>query len=114
MKVRMAICDDHRGHASELEGGLRRILADRGDVSAEIDLYETGEGLLRAIDRAPYPVVFLDMEMPGKGGLDIAEIIRQNDRRALLIFVTGHAEYMRRSFEVQPFRYLSKLDFLHV
>lgn len=108
MNVGIAICDDNRQDASRLEQMLEPILDNITGLTWETNIYETGEGLLRAMEDAPYALLFLDMEMPAMDGISLAESIRMKHRDVLIIFVTSHARYMQRSFEVQPFRYLMK------
>ncbi|MHA7965092.1 LytR/AlgR family response regulator transcription factor [Paenibacillus sp. CAU 1782] len=108
MNLTIAICDDNRTEASKLEQLLEVVFSAMPDIAFNIDIYETGEGLLHALETCSYPLLFLDMEIPGRDGIEVAEIIRQFDKDMLIIFVTSHINYMQRSFEVRPFRYLLK------
>lgn len=108
MNLTIAICDDDRNDATRLEQMLEGIFSDMNDMDLKIDIYETGEGLLHALEKVAYPILFLDMEIPGCDGIGVAEIIRKRDRDMLIFFVTSHSQYMQRSFEVRPFRYLLK------
>ncbi|TDL57088.1 response regulator transcription factor [Paenibacillus dendritiformis] len=46
--------------------------------------------------------------MPGQNGIEIASVIRKQDRNAIIIFITDHKEYVYEVFEVLPFRFLRK------
>lgn len=108
MNLTIAICDDNRTDASKLEQMLEVVFSAIPDIDIKIDIYETGEGLLHALETVAYPILFLDMEMPGRDGMAVAEMIRKSDKEMLIFFVTSHSNYMQRSFEVRPFRYLLK------
>ena len=53
-------------------------------------------------------IVFLDVEMPGKTGVEAARVIQDMDPSIILIFATAHDEYMGDAFEVYAFDYLVK------
>lgn len=51
---------------------------------------------------------FLDIEMPGGSGLDLAAKLRGLRPDTNLIFITGHSEYAMRAFELYASGYLLK------
>lgn len=50
--------------------------------------------------------IFLDIEMPGISGLELAKSLR--DRTKFLIFVTGHPSYALNAFDLNANQYLLK------
>ena len=96
--IAAAIVDDEAPARSE----LRYLLAAHDDIhvvgeagtSAEADL------LVRA---GGYDVVFLDVELPGLSGLELAPLAR-----AAVVFVTAHERYAVEAFAVEAFDYLLK------
>lgn len=54
-----------------------------------------------------YDAVFLDMEMPDKNGLSLAEDIN-NHYKTKIIFITNHKEYMHMTFNVNAFQFIHK------
>jgi len=98
--VRIAICDDEKEIREQVKG---RIGCCPG---YEIVTYATGEELLAEGKR--FDIVFLDIQMPGKNGIETARAIRAFDREAVLIFVTGLKEYVFDAFDVGAFHYLLK------
>lgn len=98
--MRIAICDD--------EENIRIILAEklRNMVStAEILLYPSGESLLTA---SPPDILLLDIQMPGRSGMEIAQELRRRNGKMILIFVTALEEYVFQAFDVGAFHYLVK------
>lgn len=99
--MRIAICDD--------EEKVRRILAEkvRGlSPEAEVLCYASGKEMLSA-DRAP-DILFLDIQMPGMGGMEVARRIREKNKRMILIFVTAREDCVFGAFDVGAFHYLVK------
>lgn len=52
--------------------------------------------------------VFLDIQMPGMRGTEIARVIRQTRPRLPIIFTTAYAEYAVEAFEINSTDYLLK------
>ncbi|MNJ46480.1 Transcriptional regulatory protein YpdB [compost metagenome] len=108
MELHIAICDDDRLHASKVEEVLIKLISMVQGIRSHIDIYESGEALLIAMEHTAYHILYLDMEMPGEDGITVAEQIRKANDKVLIIFVTSHSTYMYRSFQVQPYGYLLK------
>ena len=67
-----------------------------------------GDELIRLYDETHPQVVLMDVEMPGKSGIECARAIQDRDPRAVIVFATAHEEYMKSAFEVYAFDYLVK------
>ncbi|MDF2926341.1 MAG: yehT 2 [Paenibacillaceae bacterium] len=63
---------------------------------------------LQALDRMRPQVWFLDIEMPGMTGLELAEKIHAVDPDAVVIFVTAYDQYAIAAFELAAIDYLLK------
>ena len=50
----------------------------------------------------------LDIEMPGKGGMETAHGLRDANLKMLIIFVTAYPDYVFQGYEVQAFHYILK------
>lgn len=108
--LNIAICDDNTEHINILE----KYLFEISNIKIECDVYQSGESLIDAyknnVER--YDVVLLDMEMEELNGIETANLIREFDEHIIIIFVTSHSEYMKESFQCQPFRFIEKpLDY---
>lgn len=53
-------------------------------------------------------IVFLDIEMPGINGIQLADKIRREYNALNIIFVTGHPEYSYEAYGVRPSGFLAK------
>lgn len=80
------------------------------NLTVDIDVYKSGEEMLRMIEaeKVRPQILFLDMEMKQMNGIETARKLRDKDRSMLIIYVTSYDKYTMDSFEVSPFRYLLK------
>jgi len=101
--IKVLIADD--------EAGMRLILRKRIEKAADFCVVgeaETGGETLALYDRLRPDVVFLDVDMPERTGVECARMIQDRDPSCILIFATAHEEYMGDAFEVYAFDYLVK------
>lgn len=108
--MKVAICDDELSHCGTLERYLMKISEKYINLTVDIDVYQSGEEMLRVIEteKARPQILFLDMEMDGMNGIETARKLRDRNRSMLIIYVTSYDKYTMDSFEVSPFRYLLK------
>lgn len=99
--MKIAIVDDEKIIRKEMESFIRERTSD-----CSVDGYDTGEELLLAEKK--YDIVFLDICMEGKNGIDIARSLRRNEQPPVLIFVTAIKDYVFEAFDVAAFHYLLK------
>lgn len=103
MTLKALVVDDEAPARSE----LRYLLDEAGGVEVIGEASNASEAsqLIKAI---PYDVVFLDIDMPGMSGIQLAEMLIQLDRPPSVIFVTAHSEHAVKAFEVSAVDYLVK------
>jgi two-component system LytT family response regulator len=101
--IRVVIADDDMGMRL-----IEKKMIERVEGFALAGEATDGEELLRLVEEEHPQVVFLDVEMPGKTGVECARLIQDMDPAILLIFATAHDQYMGEAFEVYAFDYLVK------
>jgi len=107
MQLTVAICDNKE--AERLR--MARLLQDysrRRHVSFNIDLYDSGERFISAINQHRWDAVILDIFMEDADGLKAAERLRACDNECILIFVTTSLEHGVISYKFQASDYLIK------
>lgn len=106
--LEIAICDDSVIVSSDIESKLQR-LAKKFAIDIEIDIFYDGNALVKHICNGNrYDLIYLDIEMQGKNGVDAAREIRVFDKKALIIYVTNYESFAKEAFEVSAFRFITK------
>lgn len=106
-KIFIAVCDDVAEYVHHIKQIVENELSAL-NIAAQIDIYIQAESLMES--ETEYDIIFLDIEMPQKNGLLIAEEFRKKNKTSKIVFLTGYKEYMQEAFKVHPFRYLYKTD----
>lgn len=106
--LNVGICDDSPMDIEILSSFISSFTIDN-NFYFKIHKFSSGAALIDAHAKRHMDVIFLDIEMPGRSGMDIAKQLRMDGNDdVLIIFVTSYPEYMQDSFDVQPFHFLSK------
>lgn len=103
MTLRVLVVDDEQLAREELCYQLERL--------GEIEIAgQAGNGLeaLAAIDRLEPDLVFLDVQMPGLGGFEVARRMLDREDAPALVFVTAYDQHAIEAFEVNAVDYLLK------
>jgi len=106
--MRIAICDDER----QFRDALKHLFEVYNQKRTEIvlyDEYKSGRALLKSTRQ--YDIIFLDYQMEELDGMETARMLRETDslnKKAAIIFLTSYPHIVFDSFEVNPFRFLTK------
>ncbi len=107
--MRIAICDDNPQHVRQYTEKLSAIGQKHG-LTSTIDQYANGEQLLFAQEDAATraDIIFLDIRMPGRDGVDIAHALREMQQDGEIVFFTHSTENMLDAFDVDALHYIVK------
>ncbi len=107
--IHIAICDDDRETVQSIETLLQENAAEL-HVEISCESFYDGAALTETIteQNAYFDIVYLDIEMGGMDGIRAAELLRALDLPMLIVYVSGHEEYLKELFSTEPFRFLSK------
>ena len=83
MAARILIVDDEKNVCASLQG----ILQDEGYLT---DSVSSGEACLRELEKKRYDVVFLDVWLPGKDGVEVLSEIKNRSPALYVIMISGH------------------------
>lgn len=101
------ICDDEKAFRLD----LKRIVATHLDLQGipyHLEEFASGEALLESFQENREQILFLDIEMGGLSGMDVAREIRRRDALAVIIFVTSYTDFVFQGYEVRALNYLVK------
>lgn len=104
--MRIAVCEDNNIVAAFMEDYIASMDAE----NIEYEIFTSGDDLIHYMERenVTFNILFMDIEMPGRNGIETSAYVREKDKNALIIFITDHKEYVYEVFDVLPFRFLIK------
>lgn len=107
ISLNIAICDDLQSDRTILNKYIEEYSLNNF-LDFNLFNFSSGEELWESFQKYNYEIVFLDIYMGGKTGIQIAHAIRKLNQNCLIIFTTSSLEHAIESFEVQAVHYLVK------
>ena len=107
--LKIILCEDNLQEQSEWYQMLRHILFDQEDF--EVRCFQDGWELIQAVEQEPEfyaDLILMDIRMPKLDGIRTAELLREKQVEADIIFITAHSEYVFLGYEVHAYDYLLK------
>lgn len=104
-KLKVIIVDDELPARRELSYLLNNYFSDKIEIISE---GEHGLSAVKKIKELKPDVVFLDINMPGISGLEVANITLKFDPEILIVFVTAFDDFALKAFELHAVDYLVK------
>ena len=101
--TRVLIIDDEPVILEESRRLIEGFVA-KGNIYCATNAVET----MRIIETQPIELAFLDIEMPDASGFSLSEYIHVHQPKVKVVFLTGHVELGAKSFDYEPFDFLSK------
>ena len=106
--IQIAICDDDFQVCSVLEEYIKRWKEGR---ILEAEIFNTGREFEEALKERYYDLIFLDIIMKDRSGIDLGKFIREelgNDT-SMIVYMSAYGdEYALDLFQFQPFHFLKK------
>lgn len=106
----VGICDDDKIFCA----GLEEMVYSAAGVlhqKIETEVWYSGESLMRDLETVPCPdILFLDIELYEKSGIDVGKFIRtdREDYLTHIVYVSSREEYAMQLFRLQPLDFLIK------
>lgn len=104
--LHIAIVEDEIACAMQLAAHTERWQQETG-IACETEQFTSGTRFL-ADYQPQWDLILLDIEMPGKNGIETAKQIRKVDPDVLILFVTNMAKYAIFGYEVNALDYMLK------
>ena len=101
---RILIADDE-GLMLEAFKGV--ILAEFGD-KCSVETAKTGRAVIEKAETFHPDIVFMDIDMPGRNGIEASWALRERNQSIVLLFVTNLAQYAIAGYEVDALDYILK------
>lgn len=104
----IAICDDESLYTDKI-AQITFNICHSLSIPVTINTYNNSQNLLFDLEAHKYyDIYFLDIEMPGLHGMDLASSIRKFSKEAVLVLVTAHLEYAIDAFPLSVSHYILK------
>ncbi|WP_201714926.1 LytR/AlgR family response regulator transcription factor [Rossellomorea arthrocnemi] len=101
--MKVAIIDDEPYSREE----MKHLLSSYPWVEVVGEASSGEKGLEIILTKEP-DVLFLDIEMPGMSGVDLAEALQKMKRKPEIVFATAYPDYALKAFRVEAVAYLLK------
>ena len=106
--INIAICDDDVAMTTTIEELLYNTAKEQG-IKINCAVFFDGFTLVENIRQGTYyDLIYLDIEMCQVDGISAAELIRNMEVPALIVYVSSYEKYLKKLFNTEPFRFLSK------
>lgn len=105
MSIRVILCDDH----ALIRRGIRDTLSDAPDIDVVAEAGDYGE-LRGRLREHPCDVLVLDINLPGRSGLDVLHVLKDEGSavRVLVVSMYPEDQYAIRALRAGAFGYVNK------
>lgn len=101
--MRCLVVDDRLLAANALVETVRSVRPE-----ASLEIATTAQAALERVGESAPNVVFLDIELPGTNGLELAEQLKRRAPETNIVFVTGYPDYALEAHGLFPSGFLVK------
>lgn len=101
--MKVLLVDDESLQLVRLENACKKVLLD-----AEFSSYTNPVKALQENDKTIFDIAFLDIEMPGINGIQLAKHLKKINPLIKIIFVTAYNEYALQAFKIHAHGYITK------
>ena len=101
--MNILIADDHKFIIDDLIYELKEIMPDANCIGTT----EPSE-VVRLFEEQHFEIIFMDIEMPGINGIQLAKKILAESPRTNIIYITGFTQYARECYTTYASAFLEK------
>jgi two-component system response regulator DesR len=101
--IRVVLADDQQ----LVRGALAALIGLEEDIDVVAEVGD-GDAALAAVAELEPDIALLDIEMPGRDGIAVAERLRDSATRVLILTTFGRPGYLRRAMEAGAHGFLVK------
>lgn len=111
---RFAVCDDNEADAAFVVSLIEKWNKENGNNKANglplrVEAFPSAEAFMFAFEENhDFDILFLDIEMGGMSGVELAKRLRQMGVGLQIVFITGYMDYISEGYDVEALHYLMK------
>lgn len=103
--INVLICDDNETIINQ----VNTLLSDWSELhKVDFCINSKTSAELVLEENRTYDIAFIDIELPGISGLDLAAELKKSNPDIIVIVITSHQSYLDSAMKIRVFRYLSK------
>lgn len=103
--MKIAICDDNRACVDEIKQITEAFLCTKV-TDFETDSYYDSQEIYNS--NSIYDMAFLDIEMPGYSGIEVAKKLQSLNPHIIIFIITSYNQYLDDAMDLNVFRYIQK------
>ena len=104
--LNIAIADDEKAYIDQIQEYITQYGKEK-NREIRTEAFCNGDRLLES-GSSRFDIIFLDIEMGEKNGMDVAREIRKTDQDVVIVFITNMAQYAINGYEVGALDYVLK------
>ena len=101
--MKIIAVDDEKIALDALSSAIRAVVAEDEVIS-----FRYPEDAVEYVKDNPCDIAFLDIEMAGMSGVELAEELKKYNSEINIVFCTGYGNYRDKAFELHASGYLMK------
>lgn len=105
--IRIAMCDDETMFLQTYQKKVSELFQEH-NVDCKIDTYTDARRFLEDCEKTSYDLIFLDIDMPGLPGIQLASKFRDKGLDTTLVFVSSHDDFVFETFRYNAYRFVRK------
>lgn len=105
MLLNVVVCDDDV-NALNQEAQLIREVCEEKEIEYDMHTFNFPEDVIKS--GIKYDLAFLDIEMTGMNGIELAKLLAEKNKYCLIFFLTNYSVYLDKAFDVNAIRYFTK------
>ena len=105
---RIAACDYDGVAIGQLTMLMNQYALEHSDLEISFTPFRSPEELAPHVKRHAFHIYLLDIILGNMDGIELGAAIRQEDEKAVIIYITSSPDYAIQSYSVEAFYYLLK------
>ncbi|SKB57653.1 two component transcriptional regulator, LytTR family [Lachnospiraceae bacterium] len=106
--IRIAACDDEDRCLNNIRDLFDAYIKEHPECDASIELFNSTLDFMGAREKRRFDAYILDIYIDAQSGIDLAESIRKDDEKAVIIFLTTSEFHYKDAFRLNAAHYLEK------
>ncbi len=109
IKYRIGICDGQEEDIARIKDALRRVLKKTGrQIQLFCQPFLNGEEMYAAACKKAFDLIFMDIELPGMSGFELAAKLCRDCPSTYLVFVSAQESFVFDALEYSPLWFVRK------